>query len=131
MKSTCDCGQLQLHYDGEIQRTSICHCFACQKRTGSAFGMQTRLDKARVRIEGASTTYRRHGDDPADGEVEFHFCPLCGSTVYWHLHGMDGFVIAAAGGFADPKLPAPVFSVYEARKHPWVTVPASATERWQ
>lgn len=128
--STCDCGQLTLTYEGEIKRTSICHCLACQKRTGSVFGAQAKLEKARTTIAGKSTAYRRTGDDPADGHVEFHFCPSCGSTVFWHLSGMPDSIIAAVGCFADRALPAPVFSVYETRKHPWVTLPSSVTEHW-
>jgi hypothetical protein len=30
-------------------RVSICHCFACQKRTGSAFGYQARFPREQIR----------------------------------------------------------------------------------
>ena len=29
------------------------------------------------------------------------------------------------GAFADPTFPPPTISVYELRRHPWVTVPAA------
>jgi len=41
--------------------------------------------------------------------VQFHFCPHCGSTVYWTGVGEDvseGLGIAA-GCFTDPAFPAP------------------------
>ena len=38
--AACHCGQLHLAVEGEPFAVSICHCLACQRRTGSAFGMQ-------------------------------------------------------------------------------------------
>jgi len=42
-KASCSCGNLVLLYNDAIIRTSICHCHACRKRTGSAFGVQVKL----------------------------------------------------------------------------------------
>jgi hypothetical protein len=39
-EATCHCGQLRLAVDGDPFVVSICNCRACQRRTGSAFGMQ-------------------------------------------------------------------------------------------
>ena len=120
-RAACSCGQLHLEADGEPVRISMCHCLACQRRTGSAFGMQARFPRDQVRIEGRSTEYIRisdHGD-----ERSFHFCPDCGATVYYST---DPELIAVPiGAFADPSFPAPRVSVYESRRHPWVSVPAS------
>jgi hypothetical protein len=41
--------------------------------------------------------------------------------VYYTL--MEGFVAIPVGAFADPSFPAPTFSIYEDRMHPWVHVP--------
>jgi hypothetical protein len=99
----------------------MCHCLACQRRTGSAFGMQARFPRDQVRIEGRSTEYIRISDDGE--ERSFHFCPDCGATVYYST---DPELIAVPiGAFADPSFPAPRVSVYESRRHPWVSVPAS------
>lgn len=40
--ASCNCGQLSLSVSGDPIRVSVCHCNACQKRTGSAFGVQAR-----------------------------------------------------------------------------------------
>ena len=37
-------------------------------------------------------------------------------------------VAVPVGAFADPTFPAPKFSVYEHRKHPWVVVLGEAVE---
>jgi hypothetical protein len=36
--ASCSCGQLTAQVAGEPVRISICHCLACQRRTGSVFG---------------------------------------------------------------------------------------------
>jgi hypothetical protein len=38
--AACGCEQLQLTAEGDPVRISVCHCLACQRRTGSAFGVQ-------------------------------------------------------------------------------------------
>ena len=123
--ASCSCGQLTIDYDGEIAKTSICHCFECQKRTGSAFGIQVRLETAKISIQGDSTVFQRKGDE---GVVTLHFCPKCGSTVYWELDGMPGSTVVAAGSFTNPELPSPTFMVYGNRKHHWIKMPDTAVE---
>ncbi len=125
-QANCSCGQLKLAYEGEIAKTSICHCFECQKRTGSAFGLQIRVDQSKVLIEGESTVFERKGD--SGGVASFHFCPKCGSTVYWELGGLPGSVIVAAGSLTNPQLPSPTFMVYGNRMHHWLKMPDTAVE---
>ena len=119
--AACTCGQLRLTADGDPVRISMCHCLACQRRTGSAFGMQARFPRERVRIDGQATRYVRIADHGE--EREFFFCPECGSTVYYWT---DAELIAVPiGAFADPSFPPPAVSVWESRRHPWVAVPAA------
>lgn len=120
--ASCSCGQLSIACEGDPVRVSMCHCLACQRRTGSAFGVQARFARASVRIEGRSTAYVRRADSGA--EITFRFCPACGATVYYELDGMADFVVVPVGAFADPAFGSPTVSVYEARKHAWVVAPA-------
>jgi hypothetical protein len=100
----------------------MCHCLACQLRTGSVFGAQARFKRADVTVEGRSKQYVRTAD--SGNRVIHHFCPECGSTVHYALeHALD-VVGVPIGAFADPEFPMPRFSVYEARRHAWVQVPA-------
>jgi Co/Zn/Cd efflux system component len=55
--AACSCEQLRLTVEEEPVRVSICHCLACQRRTGSVFGVQARFDAGQVTIEGASRQY--------------------------------------------------------------------------
>ena len=61
--AACSCGQLSLVAEGDPVRVSICHCLACQRRTGSAFGIQARFPAEQVQIAGRSSEYVRAADD--------------------------------------------------------------------
>jgi hypothetical protein len=102
----------------------MCHCLACQQRTGSVFGLQARFSEDQVRIEGRSTEYVRLSDDEGN-EGRFHFCFECGSTVYYCAAAMRGVIAVPVGALADPAFASPTVSVYEDRRHPWVTLPPS------
>lgn len=117
--AACSCGQLSLVTKSEPVRISMCHCLACQRRTGSAFSMQARFPRENVQMNGRSTEYVRISDE---GEPRsFFFCPECGSTVYYWT---DPELIAVPiGAFADPTFPPPRVSVWESRRHPWVALP--------
>lgn len=127
-RASCSCGKVALACEGEPVRVSMCFCLACQKRTGSAFGVQARFPRDAVTAEGTARVYERVGD--SGGRVTFHFCGECGSTVYWELDGLPEFLAVAVGAFADPSFQAPTMSVYEARRHPWAPLPESLRERF-
>ncbi len=119
--ASCSCGQLSLTVTEDPIRVSICHCLACQQRTGSVFGVQARFRNQAVEVKGKSQNFVRVGDGGT--KAVFNFCAECGSTVYWRMEGREDNIAVAVGAFADPAFPAPVRSVYEERKHPWVQLP--------
>jgi len=119
--ATCSCGQLQAHVVGDPVRVSVCHCLACQRRSGSVFATQARFPREAVMIVGASTEYVRTGDEGT--KCTFRFCPNCGATVYYTLEGYSETIAIPVGAFADPSFPAPSVSVYEERMHAWVHMP--------
>jgi hypothetical protein len=118
-RGSCSCGQLTVEVEGDPVRISICHCLACQRRTGSVFGMQARWPREHVRIEGEATEYVRVSDE-GEGRSLF-FCPRCGATVYY-WSGPEHIAVPV-GAFGDPSFPAPRVSVWEGRMHPWVGLP--------
>jgi hypothetical protein len=122
--ASCSCGQLIAEASGEPIRVSVCHCLACQRRTGSVFGAQARFARAAVKTAGIGTEYTRVGVEGT--KITFTFCSTCGATVFYTMAGQEDIVAVPVGAFADPSFPAPSRSVYEARKHSWVQVPPNA-----
>ncbi len=120
--AACACGRLRVSCEGDPVRVSVCHCLECQRRTGSVFGVSARFPKDRVAVEGTSTTWSRPADSGND--VTFHFCPTCGTTVYWRLQQFPDVIAVAVGAFADSSFPSPRHSVYERRRHAWARIAA-------
>lgn len=122
--ASCSCGQLTAKVDGDPVRISICHCLACQRRTGGPFAQQARFLREHVAISGNSNQYLRTED--AGTCAVFHFCPQCGVTVYYESDALPKFMAFPVGVFADPHFSAPNVSVYESRMHQWVVPPPNA-----
>jgi hypothetical protein len=119
--ASCSCGQLSIEVQGEPLGNGICHCLACQRRTGSVFAALAGF-AAPWKVSGLATEFVRVGDQGA--RFTFRFCPFCGSTVFHTEQGFEHTHVAVAvGTFADPTFPPPQDSVYECRRHSWVQLP--------
>jgi hypothetical protein len=119
---------------GEPFAVSICNCLDCQRRTGSAFGMQAGFESHQVEIVGRFADYARVSDEADRKEHVFHFCPDCGSQVFYTEPSEPDLVVVSVGSFADPSFPAPTESGYDSRRHAWIGLPESvrrnAPELW-
>jgi hypothetical protein len=121
----CHCRAFSVTLEGEPVLVSSCGCTHCQRRTGSFYGV-TVYFRPRQMIErsGPEATFQR-----PDSTATFHFCPTCGSNVWWGLddHGED--ILGVAGGcFTDPTLPSPQRMVHCDTRHPYVRVPEGVPE---
>ncbi len=117
-EAACHCGQLRLEVDGDPFVVSVCHCLACQRRTGSAFGMQAAFRPDQVNVVGRFNDYSRISDEADRKEHVFHFCPDCGSQVFYTEPSEPDLVVVSVGSFADPGFPPPTESGYDSRRHP-------------
>jgi len=133
-EAACHCGQLRLEVEGEPFAVSICNCLACQRRTGSAFGMQAAFRPDQVQIAGRYSDYARISDEADRKEHVFHFCPDCGSQVFYTEPAEQDLIVVSVGSFADPTFPPPTESGYDSRRHPWIELPEriqrNAPEVW-
>lgn len=118
----CHCGQLEIACAGDPRRISMCHCVECQRRTGSAFSIAVFYERGNVRVVGGtSAVFERQS---ASGyPVAFHFCPRCGSNLWWEPARMPELIGVAVGAFGDPNWPQPEQSVWTQDKHAWLQLP--------
>ena len=123
-KASCRCGKLSVTYKGpDPERITLCHCNSCQLRTGTMFSVQGRFPREKVKIEGKSTKWTF----PTDSKKQvcdsvgatYHFCPVCGTTVYWDIAAAPELIGLAIGTLTDPTFPPPKISGFEAYGHPW------------
>ena len=118
----CHCGELCVIAEGEPDWVYLCHCEACQRRTGTAFHFGASYPKERVRLEGAYKVYQRGADSGSN--IRFYFCPTCGSNMYWESDRSPGVCGVAAGAFDGDDLPAPTSSIWEDSMHDWLGLPS-------
>lgn len=118
-EARCCCGGLRVIASGKPRIVIACHCLECQRRTGSVMGVGAYFRATQVRPSGASKVYVRNGQDGR--KLHIHFCPECGSSVYWEQEILPGHIGVAVGAFSDPEFPAPVHSMWEQSRHPWLT----------
>ena len=126
-QASCSCGQLNLTCEGEPRHVSLCHCRECQRRTGSAFGIAAFFVRGAVTAAGEARPFTRRSE--GGHAVTFHFCPICGSTVYWQPERFADLIAVAVGAFADPSFPVPAQSVWESARHDWVALPPNIVRR--
>ncbi|MCW1414074.1 GFA family protein [Rhizobium sp. 1AS11] len=118
--ASCSCGQLSIFADGEPVKISVCHCRACQRRTGSAFGVAVFFHADQVETSGESSSYVRLGE--SGRSIEFRFCPTCGAMVFWMPEFRKDLVAVALGCFDEPFSLVPTQSVYEESRLEWVSL---------
>jgi hypothetical protein len=121
--ATCHCGALKVIASGEPERVYACHCKACQRRTGSVIHNGSSWRKSQLRIEGEDKVYARMAD--SGFEIRFHFCPHCGTSVFWEGDKNPATCGIAIGCFADPDFPPPESSGWEESMHSWLGLPTA------
>lgn len=126
----CNCDRLRVTVVGpDPERISLCHCHLCQRQSGNVFAVQARFPKEQVTIEGDSEVWKLAKDQADEmgyrncvslgGGASFHFCPECGSTVWYTADADPARIGIKIGCFTDPSFPAPKLSGFEAYMHPW------------
>ena len=122
----CACGDFKIKMEGEPFMVAACNCTQCQKRTGSVFGVGAYFRKSSVEVvSGEFKTFRRSGDLGTTWSI--HFCPSCGSSLFWEGPFFPDTRAVAVGCLADPGFAAPKFAVFTEKQHSWVSFPAGAT----
>ena len=117
-EARCSCGKLRVLCSGDPVSVSLCHCTACQRRTGAPFGVAAFFKRDKIKIEGGYEDYKRSSD--TGNELVFHFCASCGSTVFWEPSRKPDMIAIAVGSFGDRSFPAPAKEVYTECRHAWV-----------
>lgn len=121
--ASCHCGALEVECRGEPRKVSLCHCRQCQRRTGSAFSVAVFYAREQVAVRGVTASFARPSASGFD--VDFRFCPSCGTNLFWYPARMPALVGVAFGGFADPDFPMPDQAVWAEEGHDWLGLPGS------
>lgn len=127
-RAACRCGRVEVLCVGDPERVSICHCQACQSRTGSVFSAQARFQSDQVVLQGETRVYVRTAN--SGRRATYQFCPDCGSTVAYVNEGAPDIVAVPLGAFTDPLPMSPSRAYFERRRKPWLRIEAEGLEHF-
>jgi len=122
--ASCWCGDLAVTMQGEPMMVSSCCCTRCQRRTGGFFGVTVYYRPGQMVAQAGAVQTFHH----PQGSTTFHFCPRCGSNIWWVPDEENDVIGVAGGAFADPTLPSPQRMVFTATRHPFVCAPEGVPE---
>lgn len=97
----CICGAVRFETVGDPLRVTVCHCTWCQRRTGSAFGIEVVFREDQVRLTGDTVRKHRHVSDESGRWLEVEFCGTCGGNLGFTLEAVPGIRTLPAGIFDD------------------------------
>lgn len=123
----CVCGSIRYKVTGDPKRVTICHCLWCQRRTGSAFGVEAVFDETQITINDDSVSRYQHISDESGRWLEQQFCGKCGSNIGFTLEAVPAIRTVAAGTFDDPSwLRADLYQrrhVFVSSAQDWTDIP--------
>lgn len=120
----CQCGYIRYRLTGTLGEVSVCHCTACQRQSGSAFGMSLAVPPgAFTLLTGQLRSFEVVCDS---GRIKTcAFCPHCGSRIH---HRIGPVMRVKAGTLDDTSPLAPGSHWWTARRQPWVTIPPDVAQ---
>jgi hypothetical protein len=98
--------------------STLCHCLACQQRTGTSHQISAWFRDEQ--IAGRSGKFDVVEQIRKNGTIRMDRCQECGSTVSWTISQNPGARCFGSGCFADPQFPAPQIEFYTIRRHHWM-----------
>lgn len=119
-KALCQCGQLSVECTGDPDFVVVCNCTQCQRRSGSAFALAAFFRRDRTAVEGTQKTWARTGG--SGHLLTNHFCPDCGTSVFWE-NGLRPEHYGIAIGCLTTPPPEPEAVIFLSEKQPWLSFP--------
>ena len=114
----CSCGSVRFGLIGHPLWVLACHCDACKRRTGSAYGVSVVVEDTAVQnFQGAIQTFTRIGD--SGNKVRYEFCPSCATTLRWHVDIVPNRQVFAGGAFDDMRQFDVIAEMYTDEAVPW------------
>ncbi len=100
----CHCGKVAYKVAPPVTKASECGCPGCRRASGTfAVPFVTVPPDQYVLTEGELATYEMQGGQHCDKHGVWHFCPNCGTQMYWTDHKRSQIDIFA-GTLDDPSI---------------------------
>ena len=123
LSGRCLCGMARYTVrPGFRMQPYACHCHDCQRRTGSAFGIQLGVAEADLSVEG-DVVEGRHVQ-PSGAIASIFACSACLTRLWTSNDQRPGFVNLRAGTLDNSSEIEPAAHFWVSSKQPWIVLPA-------
>jgi len=120
----CMCGAVRYEIHGEPMIVHACHCTNCQRRSGSAFGINLWIECDKVVLQSGELRQQETPGGESGKPYDSWSCSDCGTALWGYFHrSPQGSRFVCAGTLDDPSAFAPDVHIYTRSKQPWVTIP--------
>jgi hypothetical protein len=125
LTGACLCGAVTYHVDGGPRFNAYaCHCTDCQRRSGSAFGIQLAVMETALTVAGATISGTHV--QPSGAVAGIVACAACLTRLYTTNDRRPGIVNLRAGTIDGAAHIAPVAHMWVTQKHDWIVIPEAA-----
>lgn len=116
MTGGCHCGAIRYEVSGEPLTHALCHCADCRRHAGAPVVGWTMYPEAAVRVtRGAPKIYS------SSAQGRRHFCPDCGTGLFYFNAGMlPGLIDVQSATYDDPAAVPAQVHIQTAERVPWM-----------
>lgn len=80
----CHCGNIKYEAAGPIIKCTYCDCCGCRRATGTLKAPFVTVHRAKFKVTaGHPVEFRATSGAKCDCHGVWHFCPKCGTQVFW------------------------------------------------
>lgn len=115
-EGSCLCRSVQYEVAGELGDFGYCHCASCRKASGTAYGANSPVDRARFRIVRGQDSVREY--QSSSGKFRA-FCSTCGSPLYAYLASSPEVLRIRLGSLDTPFTKNPRAHTFVSDKASW------------
>ncbi len=114
----CTCASVQYEIQGELSDVAFCHCSACRRTLGAAFGSYARVDPESFKWIFGEKVVSRYESSPG---VDRCFCSKCGSPLGAAVGGKKLNWVSLGTVNGDPEV-RPIAHIFVGSKAPWYEI---------
>jgi hypothetical protein len=123
----CGCGAIRYSMTTEPLISYLCHCTECQRRTSSAFGLNTQIPAENLVIEKGTPAERKRRADSGN-ELGLNFCGDCGTPLFSIPGARPKIRVIYCGTLDDPSWVPVKLHIWSDSALPWA-IPDDGIER--
>ena len=87
MTGQCHCGHVKYQAQRPVLKCSYCDCRGCQRATGTLKAPFISVRRSAFTIiAGEPSGFRAASGVKCDAHGQWHFCPKCGTQIFWKGH---------------------------------------------